>query len=65
MRSVTQSLNLLTLALASFVMIPILLIVNANPDDMWVPANVDEGHLDYYFWLLAFLMIINMVRGLC
>ena len=22
-------------------------------DDQWVPENLDDGHLDYYFYLLA------------
>lgn len=34
MRSVTQSLNLATSALGSFIVIPILLMVNANPSKL-------------------------------
>ena len=31
-------------------------------DDQWVPTNLDEGHLDYYFFLLAGLMALSIVR---
>lgn len=60
MRSVTQSLNLATTAVGSFLVIPLLYLVNANPDDEWVPSNVDNGHLDYYFFLLAALMVVTL-----
>lgn len=30
-------------------------------DDEWVPTNLDDGHLDYYFFLLAGLMGITIV----
>jgi len=33
-------------------------------DDEWVPTNLDDGHLDYYFFLLAGLMAITLVRVL-
>mmetsp|Transcript_53490 Transcript_53490/g.93341 ORF Transcript_53490/g.93341 Transcript_53490/m.93341 type:complete len:657 (-) Transcript_53490:348-2318(-) len=56
MRSVTQSLNLFTNALGSFSVIPLLLIVNSDSSNEWVPTNLDDGHLDYYFFLLAGLM---------
>lgn len=56
MRSVSQSLNLATTAAGSFLVIPLLLLVNSNPAHPWVPANLDEGHLAYYFFLLAALM---------
>lgn len=55
MRSVAQSLNLATTSLGSFIVIPLLLTVNAG-DQPWVPADLDEGHLDWYFFLLAALM---------
>ena len=61
MRSVTQSLNLATSAVGSFVVIPLLYIVNSNPHNEWVPVNVDDGHLDYYFLVLAALMGVNLV----
>eukprot|EP01038_Epipyxis_sp_PR26KG_P011667 gene11667-15622_t len=61
MRSVSQSLNLATTAVGSFLIIPLLLLVNSNPNDEWVPINIDTGHLDWYFFLLAALMLLTMV----
>ena len=61
MRSVTQSLNLFTFALGTWCTIPLLLLVNRNPGDEWVPVNLDDGHLSYYFLLLAGIMSINLV----
>eukprot|EP01040_Poterioochromonas_malhamensis_P014576 gene14576-16151_t len=61
MRSVTQSLNLATSAAGSFLMIPLLLLVNVNPNDEWVPTNLDDGHLDWYFFLLAGFMALTMI----
>jgi len=61
MRSVSQSLNLFTNALGSFLVIPILLLVNVNPKSQWVPNNLDNGHLDYYFLLLACMMGLNLM----
>lgn len=61
MRSVSQALNLLTTAIGSWLTIPLLYLVNSNPNDEWVPVNLDDGHLDYYFLLLAALMCVNMI----
>ena len=30
-------------------------------DNEWLPENLDEGHLDYYFLLLAGLMVLTHV----
>ncbi|XP_055806728.1 protein NRT1/ PTR FAMILY 1.2-like [Solanum dulcamara] len=27
----------------------------------WLSSNINQGHLDYYFWLLAFLSLVNFV----
>lgn len=35
--------------------------VNIDSNNEWVASNVDEGHLDYYFYLLAGLMAISQV----
>jgi dipeptide/tripeptide permease len=43
MRSVSQSFNLFTNALGSWLTIPLTLAVNADPNNEWVASNVDEG----------------------
>jgi hypothetical protein len=32
-------------------------LVNIDSNNEWVASNVDEGHLNYYFFLLAALMM--------
>ncbi|KAL6642567.1 hypothetical protein ACP70R_020748 [Stipagrostis hirtigluma subsp. patula] len=27
----------------------------------WIPDNLNEGHLDYYFWMMAALSLLNLV----
>ena len=61
MRSLIQALNLCTTAFGSFLVIPLVLLVNSNPKDEWLPENLDEGHLADYFVVLAALMAINLV----
>jgi peptide/histidine transporter 3/4 len=61
MRSVSQALNLFTNAVGSWLTIPLTLLVNANPNDPWIASDVNDGHLDYYYYLLAGLMAIGLV----
>lgn len=61
MRSVSQACNLFTNALGSWLTIPLTMLVNINQSDMWVTSNVDNGHLDYYFFLLAALMFLALI----
>lgn len=58
MRSVSQAMNLFTNALGSWLTIPLTLLVNINSNNEWIASNVDEGHLEYYFFLLAGLMAL-------
>ncbi|CAL4932626.1 unnamed protein product [Urochloa decumbens] len=30
----------------------------------WIPDNLNEGHLDYYFWLMAALGVVNLLHFL-
>jgi hypothetical protein len=59
MRSVAQAFNLATSSIGSFVVIPLIYIVNANPKDPWLPRDLNQGHLAWYFLLLAGLMVCN------
>jgi solute carrier family 15 (peptide/histidine transporter), member 3/4 len=61
MRSVTQALNLLTNALGTWATIPLVLLVNVDPRDEWLPTNFDDGHLSWYFLLLAGLMGLDLL----
>ena len=43
-------------------MIPLVLIVNSGAfGSAWIPENLDDGHLTYYFFLLAGIMTINQI----
>ena len=28
----------------------------------WIPDNLDEGHLDYFFWFMAALSVLNLLH---
>ncbi|KAL6854411.1 hypothetical protein ACP4OV_019314 [Aristida adscensionis] len=30
----------------------------------WIPDNLNEGHLDYFFWLMAALSVVNLLHFL-
>ncbi len=55
MRSFCASLNLLTTALGTWLCIPLVALANSGPVE-WVPANLNEGALAHYFFLLAAIM---------
>merc|ERR1712146_66387 len=61
MPSFTAALNLFTTAIGSWIYIPIILLVNINPRRQWLPADVNEGQLVYYFLLLAAIMLIDWI----
>ena len=58
MRSVTQAGNMITNALGSWSTIPLVLAVNAGSSP-WIPADINQGHLAYFFFLLAALQAVN------
>jgi hypothetical protein len=60
-RGLVQSLNLLTTALGSFIIIPLVLAVNSKPGAEWLPQNIDRGHLDWFFLVLAGVMGASLV----
>ncbi|XP_027340578.1 protein NRT1/ PTR FAMILY 8.3-like isoform X3 [Abrus precatorius] len=65
MRSLCSALSLLTTSLGNYLSSFILTVVTyfttqgGNPG--WIPDNLNEGHLDYFFWLLAGLSFLNML----
>ncbi|XP_042511877.1 protein NRT1/ PTR FAMILY 8.1-like isoform X2 [Macadamia integrifolia] len=65
MRSLCSALSLLTVALGNYLSTVLVNIVtsittkNGNPG--WIPANLNRGHIDYFFWFLAILSILNLI----
>lgn len=61
MRSVSQALNLFTNAIGSWLTIPLTLLVNSNSNQKWITDNVDNGHLEWYYFLLAGIMMLTYI----
>uniref|UniRef100_A0A5B7AZD4 Putative Peptide transporter 2 isoform 1 n=1 Tax=Davidia involucrata TaxID=16924 RepID=A0A5B7AZD4_DAVIN len=65
MRSLCSALSLLTTSLgnylSSFILTVVTSLTTAGGKAGWIPDNLNEGHLDYFFWLLAGLSFLNMV----
>ncbi|OAY29380.1 protein NRT1/ PTR FAMILY 8.3 [Manihot esculenta] len=64
MRSLCSALSLLTTSLgnylSSFILTMVTYFTTAGGKPGWIPDNLNKGHLDYYFWLLAGLSVLNM-----
>lgn len=59
MRSVCQALNLLTTSLGY--------IVGGGLNSIfsfWIPGNLNDGHLEYIFLVLAFIVLLNWIAFL-
>ncbi|KAA8529914.1 hypothetical protein F0562_034482 [Nyssa sinensis] len=65
MRSLCSALSLLTTSLgnylSSFILTVVTSLTTAGGKTGWITDNLNEGHLDYFFWLLAGLSFLNMV----
>ncbi|KAK2635484.1 hypothetical protein Ddye_030276 [Dipteronia dyeriana] len=65
MRSLCSALSLLTTSLgnymSSFILTVISYLSTRGGKAGWIPDNLNEGHLDYFFWLLAGLSFLNML----
>ncbi|RYR17202.1 hypothetical protein Ahy_B03g061978 [Arachis hypogaea] len=65
MRSFCSALALLTNSLgnylSSFVVTIVARLTRKDGSHGWLPDNLNEGHLDYFFWLLAALSFLNML----
>ena len=42
-------------------MIPLVMAINSDQGNQWLPQNLDTGHLDWYFMVLALFMAIALV----
>ena len=65
MKSTCTSLSLLTIALGSYMSSFIYAIVaafTATADSPgWISDNLNQGHLDYFFWTMAAMCTLNFV----
>ncbi|KAG6523559.1 hypothetical protein ZIOFF_013420 [Zingiber officinale] len=63
MRSMCSALSLTTTALGNYLSALLVTIVTGittkNENLGWIPDNLNRGHLDYFFWLLAILSLLN------
>lgn len=65
MRSLCSALSLLTVALGQYLSSLLVTIVTKistkNGSPGWIPDNLNYGHIDYFFWLLAVLSVLNLI----
>ncbi|KAK1660307.1 hypothetical protein QYE76_048469 [Lolium multiflorum] len=63
MRSMCSALSLTTVALGSYLSTLLVTVVakitTRGGKEGWIPDNLNVGHLDYFFWLLAGLSLAN------
>ncbi|KAL6854409.1 hypothetical protein ACP4OV_019312 [Aristida adscensionis] len=66
MKSIGTSLAHLAVAAGSYLNSAVLgVVVSATARDGkpgWIPDNLNEGHLDYFFWLMAALSVVNLLH---
>ncbi|KAK1589255.1 hypothetical protein Q3G72_032018 [Acer saccharum] len=64
MRSLCSALSLTTVALGNYLSALLVTIVTAistkNGKLGWIPNNLNYGHVDYFFWLLAVMSVLNL-----
>ncbi|KAK7305348.1 hypothetical protein VNO77_43253 [Canavalia gladiata] len=65
MRSLCSALQLVTIALGQYLSSMLVTIVTKistrNGSPGWIPDNLNYGHIDYFFWLLAVLSVLNLI----
>ncbi|XWS64019.1 hypothetical protein CRYUN_Cryun06bG0150900 [Craigia yunnanensis] len=65
MRSLCSAFALLTISLGnylcSFILTVVTYFTTKGGQTGWIPDNLNKGHLDYFFWLLACLSFLNML----
>ncbi|CAM0954840.1 unnamed protein product [Alopecurus aequalis] len=65
MRSMCQACALIMVTLGSYLVSILLKIVSSattvGGEQGWIPENLNEGHLDRFFWLLAGLQFLNLL----
>lgn len=65
MRSLCSAFALITVSLGSYISSIILTLVayitTQGGDPGWIPDNLNEGHLDRFFWLIAGISFVNLI----
>nr|VDD11037.1 unnamed protein product [Brassica rapa] len=65
MRSLCSALSLTTVALGNYLSTVLVTVVmkltKKNGKPGWIPDNLNRGHLDYFFYLLAVLSFLNFL----
>lgn len=65
MRSLCAAFSLMTNGLgnylSSFILTVVTCLTTRGGQIGWIPDDLNEGHLDYFFWLLAGLSLLNLV----
>ncbi|KAK9047711.1 hypothetical protein V6N11_053547 [Hibiscus sabdariffa] len=65
MRSLCSALSLTTVALGNYlstVLVTAVTKITTQDGKLgWIPDNLNMGHLDYFFWLLAILSLLNFI----
>jgi peptide/histidine transporter 3/4 len=65
MRSLCSAFALVTVSLgdyvSSFILTLVSYITTQGGDPGWIPDNLNEGHLDRFFWLIAGISFVNFV----
>lgn len=61
MKSMSTGLFLCTLSMGYFVSSLLVSIVDKVSKKRWLKSNLDKGKLDYFYWLLAILGVLNFV----
>ncbi|XP_065854384.1 protein NRT1/ PTR FAMILY 8.1-like [Euphorbia lathyris] len=65
MRSLCSALSLTTVALGNYLSTLLVTIVakvtSGHGKVGWIPDNLNRGHLDYFYWLLAILSLLNFL----
>ncbi|CAL1378857.1 unnamed protein product [Linum trigynum] len=63
MRSLCSALSLTTVALGNYLstlLVTVVTEVTTKGGKLgWIPDNLNRGHLDYFYWLLAILSLVN------
>lgn len=65
MRSMCSALSLTTVALGNYLstlLVTVVTNITTKKGNLgWIPDNLNRGHLDYFYWLLAVLSLINFI----